>query len=146
MTLAVMRSPAEWKARFAPDERCSAVTIGNFDGVHLGHREILRRVVERARRDGLRATVVTFDPHPLRVLRPDDAPALLLTLDQRLAEIERAGIDAALVLRFDAQLARLSAREFVAQIVVETLRDESDSGGRKFPLRASRRGRCGAAT
>lgn len=132
MTLAVMRSPAEWKARIAPDEQSSAVTIGNFDGVHLGHREILRRVVERARRDGLRATVVTFDPHPLRVLRPDDAPALLLTLEQRLAEIERAGIDAALVLRFDAELARLSAREFVVQIVVETLRTNAILVGENF--------------
>src|SRR5271169_4082030 len=108
MTLAVLHSPAEWKARFGADERASAVTIGNFDGVHLGHREILRRVVERARRASLRATVVTFDPHPLRILRPNDAPALLATLDQRLTMIGSCGLDAALVLRFDAALACLS--------------------------------------
>src|ERR1700689_785599 len=102
MTLAVVRSVAEWKTRIADESRGAAVCIGNFDGVHLGHREILRRVVERARAENLLATVVTFDPHPLRVLRPDEAPLLLLTLEQRLAEIERLGIDAVLVLRFDA--------------------------------------------
>ena len=132
MTLAVVRSAAEWKERFAGDSRGAAVTIGNFDGVHLGHREILRRVVERARAQNLLATVVTFDPHPLRVLRPNDAPLLLLTLEQRLAEIERAGIDAVLVLRFDAELARLSAREFVERIVVGTLRTRAILVGENF--------------
>jgi riboflavin kinase/FMN adenylyltransferase len=132
MTLAVVRSVAEWKARFAGDTRGAAITIGNFDGVHLGHREILRRVVERARAENLLATVVTFDPHPLRVLRPDEAPLLLLTLEQRLAEIERLGIDAVLVLRFDAELARLSPQEFVEQIVVGTLRTKAMLLGENF--------------
>lgn len=132
MTLAVLHSPAEWKARFAADERGSAVTIGNFDGVHLGHREILRRVVERARRESSRAAVVTFDPHPLRILRPNDAPPLIATLDQRLAMIESCGLDAALVLRFDAELARLSAQEFVEQIIVGTLRTSAVLVGNNF--------------
>ena len=132
MTLAVLHSSAEWKARFGADERASAVTIGNFDGVHLGHREILRRVVERARRENLRATVVTFDPHPLRILRPNDAPALLATLDQRLAMIDSCGLDAALVLRFDAALARLSPREFIEQIVVGALRARAVLVGNNF--------------
>jgi riboflavin kinase / FMN adenylyltransferase len=92
----------------------------------------LRRVVERARAENLLATVVTFDPHPLRVLRPDEAPLLLLTLEQRLAEIERLGIDAVLVLRFDAELARLSPREFVEQIVVGTLRTKAILVGENF--------------
>ena len=132
MTLAIVQSVAEWKARFGTDERGSAVTIGNFDGVHLGHREILRRVLERAALENLRSTVVTFDPHPLRVLRPNDAPPLLLTLEQRLAEIEGAGIDAALVLRFDAALACLSPREFIEQIVVGTLRTKAILVGETF--------------
>jgi riboflavin kinase / FMN adenylyltransferase len=132
VTLAVLRSPEEWKARFGADERGSAVTIGNFDGVHLGHQEILRRVVERARRDDLRSTVVTFDPHPLRILRPNDAPALLATLDQRLAMLESCGLDAALVLPFDAELARLSAREFVEQIIARTLRARTILVGNNF--------------
>src|SRR5271155_5955103 len=132
MTLAVVRSVAGWNARFGADARGAAITIGNFDGVHLGHREILRRVVARARAENLLATVVTFDPHPLRVLRPDEAPLLLLTLEQRLAEIAKLGIDAALVLRFDAELARLSPREFVEQIVVGTLRTKAILVGENF--------------
>jgi riboflavin kinase/FMN adenylyltransferase len=132
MTLALVRSVAEWKQRFGADTHGAAITIGNFDGVHLGHREILRRVVERARVENLLATVVTFDPHPLRVLRPDEAPLLLLTLEQRLAEIERLGIDAVLVLRFDAELARLSPQEFVEQIVVGTLRTKAMLLGENF--------------
>jgi len=132
MTLAVLHLPAEWQARFGADERGSAVTIGNFDGVHLGHREILRRLVEKARREKLRATVVTFNPHPLRILRPNDAPALLATLDQRLAMLESCGLDATLVLPFDAELARLSAREFVEQIILGTLRTRAILVGNNF--------------
>lgn len=132
MTLAVLRSPAEWKAHFGADVRGSAVTIGNFDGVHLGHSEILRRVVLRSALENLRSTVVTFDPHPVRVLRPNDAPALLLTLEQRLAQIAGAAVDAALVLRFDEALARLSPREFIEQIVVGTLRTKVILVGENF--------------
>jgi len=132
MTLAVLHLPAEWQARFGADEFGSAVTIGNFDGVHLGHREILRRLVEKARREKLRATVVTFNPHPLRILRPNDAPALLATLDQRLAMLESCGLDATLVLPFDAELARLSAREFVEQIILGTLRTRAILVGNNF--------------
>ena len=132
MTLAVFRSAAEWRERFGTDPRGSAITIGNFDGVHLGHSEILSRLVERSSRANLRSTVVTFDPHPLRVLRPNDAPALLLTLEQRLAEIGRTPIETALVLRFDAALASLSAREFVEDIVVHTLRTKAILVGENF--------------
>jgi riboflavin kinase/FMN adenylyltransferase len=120
MTLAVLRSPAEWAERFGAAPRRAVITVGNFDGVHLGHQEILRRVVARARRDDACATVVTFDPHPLRVLRPADAPQLLMTVEQRLAAFATAGIDAALVLHFDAALAKLSPEEFARQILVET--------------------------
>lgn len=132
MTLAVARTASEWKERFGGDARASVITIGNFDGVHLGHQEILRQVVERARRENALATVVTFDPHPLKVLRPDDAPSLLSTTDQRLAQIGRAGIDAALVLHFDAELARLSAREFIEEFVVNTLRAKAVFVGGNF--------------
>src|SRR5229473_736519 len=98
MPLAVARSLAEWPAAAvqSPRDR-SVVTIGNFDGVHLGHREILRRVVERARKTVSLAAAVTFDPHPLKVLRPADAPALLSTLPQRLVEMDRLGVEAVLV-------------------------------------------------
>lgn len=119
MPLVVAHSPAEWTARFGASP--TAVSVGNFDGVHLGHQEILAAVVERARRTGGLAAVVTFDPHPLKVLRPDTAPALLTTLVQRLALLEEQQLDAALVLRFDPSLAALSPEEFVERVLVTTL-------------------------
>lgn len=121
MALAVTRSAEEWKARFKAPRRPAVVTIGNFDGCHRGHQEILRRVVERARGADAFAAVLTFFPHPARVLRPAEAPALLETLDQRLAAIGAAGIDAALVLPFTAELASVSPQDFVERILVETL-------------------------
>jgi riboflavin kinase/FMN adenylyltransferase len=121
MALAVANSAAEWMARFGNPPRGTAVTIGNFDGVHLGHQQILRTVLERARRNGVRAAVLTFYPHPARVLRPADAPPLLETLEQRLAAIGNAGIDAALVMRFDAELANVSAEDFVRRFLLDTM-------------------------
>jgi riboflavin kinase / FMN adenylyltransferase len=130
--MTVVRSAAEWKARFAADTRGSAITIGNFDGVHLGHSEILFQLSIRAFEEKLRSTVVTFDPHPLRVLRPNDAPPLILTLDQRMAEIAHRPIEEVLVLRFDEALARLTPREFVEQIVVGTLNTKLILVGENF--------------
>jgi riboflavin kinase/FMN adenylyltransferase len=121
MALAVVRSPEEWIARFANPRRRSAVTIGNFDGVHLGHQRILHTVIDRARRTDALAAVLTFHPHPARVLRPADAPALLETLEQRLAAIGNTGIDAALVTRFDAELANVSPEDFVRRFLLDTM-------------------------
>jgi riboflavin kinase / FMN adenylyltransferase len=119
MPLVVAHSPDEWTARFGAS--ATAVTVGNFDGVHLGHQEILAAVVERARRTGAVAAAVTFDPHPLKVLRPDTAPALLTTLAQRLALLEEQKLEGTLVLRFDPALAALSPEEFVERVLVKTL-------------------------
>jgi riboflavin kinase / FMN adenylyltransferase len=121
MAIAVVRSAEEWNAEFGGPRRRSVVTIGNFDGVHLGHQQILRSVIDRARKTGSLAAVLTFYPHPARVLRPADAPALLGTLDQRLAAIDAAGIDAALVVRFDAGLANVSPGDFVRRFLLETM-------------------------
>jgi riboflavin kinase/FMN adenylyltransferase len=123
MAMRVARSLEEWRtaAGASLGER-TVVTIGNFDGVHVGHREILRRVVERARETANLAAVVTFDPHPMKVLRPAEAPGLLSTMAQRLQEMEKLGIEAALVLRFDAELARVSPEDFVRTILAETLK------------------------
>jgi riboflavin kinase / FMN adenylyltransferase len=121
MAFAVLRSAAEWSVRFGAASRNSVVTIGNFDGCHLGHQKILCEVVARARGAGALAAVLTFFPHPARVLRPAEAPALLETLDQRLAAIESCGVDAALVLPFDRELASMSAEDFVRRILVETM-------------------------
>jgi len=132
MALAVLRSPEEWKARFSAANRPAVVTIGNFDGCHRGHQQILRRVVEQARATNALSAVLTFFPHPARVLRPAEAPALLETLDQRLAAISATGIEAALVMPFNLELAHVSPDEFVQRILVETMAAKSVLVGGNF--------------
>ncbi len=141
MAFFVCHSIEEWAAHFADAQR-SAVTVGNFDGLHLGHQKILQSVCEHARSAGQRAVVVTFDPHPVRVLRPDRAPRMIETLAQRLAGFERMGMDAALVLRFDRALSLVSAEDFIDKILAGGLRAGAILVGCQFPLRASRRGGC----
>jgi len=121
MPVAVLRSPHEWLDRFGAPSRPSVVTIGNFDGCHRGHQQILRTVVERSRERLALGSVLTFFPHPARVLRPAEAPALLETLDQRLAAIAATGIDAVLVLPFNQELAQVSPEDFVRRILLDTM-------------------------
>jgi len=109
-------------AEVAPDFGPCAITIGNFDGVHLGHRQILRRVVAIARESELKSAVLTFDPHPTRVVAPDRAPRLLSTPEERARIMESAGIDEVLVLPFTRQVAELSPEEFVDQILTSKLK------------------------
>lgn len=108
----------------------SVVTIGNFDGVHLGHRRVLGTVVDRAATAGLTAVAVTFDPHPVRVLRPDLAPAALCDLEERLALIEGTGVDAVLVLPFTLDLASWSPEAFVDRVLLDALRARLVVAGR----------------
>ena len=115
--------PVYWKldeipAGFGP----SVAAIGNFDGVHLGHQEVLRAVVAEARQLGARAVAVTFDPHPDRFLRPETAPALLTPLHDRLRLLAATGIDAVVVLKFDEALSGLTARAFVGAVLLEALK------------------------
>jgi riboflavin kinase / FMN adenylyltransferase len=100
----------------------TVVTIGNFDGVHLGHRAILRRVVQRARELGGQTVAVTFNPHPVRVLRPEVNLPMLTTPDQKLHLLTDAGLDAVVVLPFTPEFAALPARDFVRQYFFERLR------------------------
>lgn len=125
-------SSSEWRARFPVGARAAALAIGNFDGVHLGHQQILRRVLERARQESCLAAVLTFYPHPTRVLRPADAPELLMTLDQRLAAIAAMGLDAALVIRFDTEFAKISPEDFVQRYIVESMRARFVAVGANF--------------
>lgn len=111
------QSIAEIPAGFGP----SVAAIGNFDGVHCGHREILRAVVDEARASNARAVAITFNPHPEHYLRPGQAPRLLTPMPERLRLLAATGIDAVVVLPFDAALAGLSAREFVNRILVKSL-------------------------
>lgn len=102
----------------------TAVTLGNFDGVHRGHRVVLNELVARARERDLAPVAVTFDPHPISVLRPEQAPAMLTSLDQRLRLISQVGLHGIFVMQFTPELAQWSPREFVQRIFVEKFRAE----------------------
>src|SRR3979411_1308659 len=96
-------------SEIGPDFGPCALTIGNFDGVHVGHRRILRRVVELAKEHGWIPSVLTFDPHPTKVVAPSRAPRLLSTPDQRIALMREEGIEQVFVLPFDQSFSQLSA-------------------------------------
>jgi riboflavin kinase/FMN adenylyltransferase len=97
------------------------LTIGNFDGVHLGHRAMLERLVARARAEKLPAAVMTFEPHPRELFSPDQAPARLSSLREKLNLLAACGVDETFICRFDRRLASLSAEEFVARVIVAGL-------------------------
>ena len=120
MPLTVLHSAEEWAARFGAGGR-TVLSVGNFDGLHLGHQKILRMVLSRARAAVHTAAAVTFDPHPMKLLRPDNAPRMIETLSQRLAGLEQIGLDAVLVLRFDRALSLLSPEDFLQRILIERL-------------------------
>ena len=100
----------------------SVVTVGTFDGVHRGHQDVLSRVVERARASGFPAVLVTFEPHPAEVLKPERAPLLLSPGDEKLELLAESGLDYAAVLPFTRALASLSAEEFVERVLVPRYR------------------------
>ena len=96
--------------------RGGVVALGNFDGFHLGHQAVVGRAVDLAREQGRPAIVATFDPHPVRLFKPDAAPFRLTSLDQRQKLFAEAGADAMLVFHFDRELAAKSAEDFVAMM------------------------------
>lgn len=99
----------------------TVVTLGNFDGVHLGHRAVIDRVVVEASRCGAQPVAVTFDPHPLAVLFPDRAPAAVTSLDERITLLAECGVAGVLVLPFTAELAKQTPEEFVRGVFVSAL-------------------------
>lgn len=105
-----------------PIEGESAVTIGFFDGVHLGHREVIGRMVEVAGERGLRPVAVTFDRHPREVLSPGNVPPLLTTLRRKAGLIEAIGVETLVVLTFDEDFSRWASDEFVDRVLVQGLR------------------------
>lgn len=113
----VFRAPGHVPADFGP----SVVTIGNFDGVHVGHRHIIRQAVEAARSRGFTPVALTFDPHPARILAPDRAPRLIMTVDQRLRSLASEGIEAVLLLPFSLEFAKLSPEAFAREILAGVL-------------------------
>jgi riboflavin kinase/FMN adenylyltransferase len=99
----------------------SAVTIGNFDGVHRGHQAVLTRLVEHARERDARAVAITFQPHPIAVLFPERAPTLLDTMECKLQLLADTGLDAVLVMEFTRELASWSPERFVRDVIVDVL-------------------------
>lgn len=98
-----------------------ALTIGNFDGVHLGHQAMLARTCEAAASEGLPACVMTFEPHPREFFAPDKAPARLTSLREKLEGLKHAGLDRAYVLRFDYVFAQISPEDFIDRVLVQGL-------------------------
>jgi len=113
----IFRAAGEIPAGLGP----SVVTIGNFDGVHAGHRAIMRRAVEIAGARGLLPVAMTFDPHPAQVLAPQRAPKLLMTISQRLRNIEAAGIGAVWLCRFSPDFAKLTPEQFARDVLSRKL-------------------------
>ncbi len=99
----------------------SSVTIGNFDGVHIGHQRIFRRVVEIARANGWTPVVLTFDPHPAKIVAPLRAPLLLSSLEDRRRWMMAEGIEEVFVLPFDDEFSKLTPEQFVQTILVDKL-------------------------
>jgi riboflavin kinase / FMN adenylyltransferase len=116
------------------------VTIGAFDGVHLGHRRLIERVRRTATDIGAVATVVTFDKHPASVVRPESAPLLLTDLDQKLALLEACGVDLTLVVHFDAERAAERAEAFVGEVLVGCLNARAVIVGHDFHFGHNREG------
>jgi riboflavin kinase / FMN adenylyltransferase len=100
----------------------SVVTLGNFDGIHLGHQALVRHTVEESKRLGYPSIVLTFEPHPLKVLAPERAPRLLLTYQDKLDLFKTYGVDIVVAQRFDRQFASITAEEFVRRFLVGRLR------------------------
>ena len=107
-------------------------TIGNFDGVHRGHQWVIAEVIARARALGQRSIAITFDPHPVHILRPERNLTLITPLAQKLEQLAATGIDAALVLPFDETLSRTSARSFAEGVLQQTIHATEIHEGENF--------------
>jgi riboflavin kinase/FMN adenylyltransferase len=114
-----MKRPRGPAAPLPPLPNGSTVTVGSFDGVHLGHQAVLREIDRRARDAGRASVLVTFDPHPLEVVNPGAAPPLLTTGPERLEILALSPLDYVLLVRFDRHLAGLTPEEFVQEVLLE---------------------------
>ena len=120
--------------------RPTVLTLGVFDGLHLGHQRIMQTVVERARAVEAHATAITFDPHPRAVLHPESAPPLLQTLDQRLANLEVLGVEQTIVIPFTREFASQPAEDFMSDIIHDRLHAKEVYLGKGFAFGKDRGG------
>ncbi len=121
-------------------QRPTILTLGVFDGLHLGHQLIVRTVVERAHQTGAVPTVITFDPHPRAVLHPESAPPLLQTLDQKVEGFGVLGIEQTIVIRFDKVFSQIRAEDFLCDVVKDRLHAKEVYLGRGFAFGHDREG------
>ncbi|APX00805.1 MULTISPECIES: bifunctional riboflavin kinase/FAD synthetase [unclassified Arthrobacter] len=113
----IWNDPTEVPEDFGP----SVVTIGNFDGVHRGHQQVLSQLIRTARLNNAKSVAVTFDPHPAVVHRPESAPELIMGLQDKLQALGELGLDAILVMKYSLELASLTPEEFVGSVLVDSL-------------------------
>ena len=118
----------------------TVLTLGVFDGLHLGHQRIMQTVVERAKVTDSVPTAITFDPHPRAVLHPESAPPMLQTLDQRLANFEVLGIEQAIVIHFNKDFAAVAAEDFLHDIIHDRLHAREVYLGKGFAFGKDRGG------
>lgn len=118
----------------------SVITIGTYDGVHLGHRTVINQVRRHSEQLVARSVVVTFDPHPASVVRPESAPRLLTDLGQKLELLATTGVDSTVVVRFDAERASESAEDFVVNVLVRKLGIRAVVVGEDFHFGRQREG------
>ncbi|MGI8835483.1 MAG: bifunctional riboflavin kinase/FAD synthetase [Pyrinomonadaceae bacterium] len=121
-------------------QRPTVLTLGVFDGLHLGHQLIMRTVVERSRAAGAVPTVITFDPHPRAVLHPESSPPLLQTLDQKVEGFGVLGIEQTIVIRFTPEFSMIRAEDFLREVVKERLHAKEVYLGRGFAFGHDREG------
>ena len=127
-------------ARCASPPDGTVVTIGSYDGVHLGHRAVLAEVRDLADKRGCDTAVVTFEPHPAAVVRPDSAPLILTDLEQKLELLEECRVDHVVVVAFDEERSRQSAADFVAETLVGCLGARAVVVGHDFHFGHRRQG------
>jgi riboflavin kinase/FMN adenylyltransferase len=132
----IFRSVEEVPADFGP----TVVSVGNFDGVHCGHQHVIREMVRRAQATGSKAVAVTFDPHPLRILRPDLAPRLITPQPVKEKLLAQTGLDALVVIPFTRDFSMTTAEDFVRNILVGRLRATEVHEGENFHFGHKARG------
>ena len=120
--------------------RPTVVTLGVFDGLHIGHQLIMKTVVDRARAAGAVPTVITFEPHPRAVLHPESAPPLLQTFDQKIEALGVLGIEQTIVIHFDMAFSQVRAEDFLREVVVDRLQAKEVYLGRGFAFGHNREG------
>lgn len=136
MTMEVLRDPL---GRNDPPQG-AVISIGNFDGVHVGHHKVISNMVVRAREIDAPSAIMTFNPHPITLLRPAEAPLLLTTVDQRLELLRRTGVDSVAVVPFTHYVSRMSAQTFVEKVLVERFHAREVFVGANFRFGADREG------